>query len=50
MTDEKDGTAHYEGAEGGWGSARGIIQTALRERPTKAKDINSAMERAFASR
>jgi molybdopterin-dependent oxidoreductase alpha subunit len=34
MTDEKDGTVHYDGAEGGWGSVRGIAQTAWRERPT----------------
>jgi molybdopterin-dependent oxidoreductase alpha subunit len=33
MTDEKD-TVHYSGAEGGWGSMRGIAETALRERPS----------------
>ena len=31
MADEKEGTVHYEGAEGGWGSMRGIAETALRE-------------------
>jgi len=34
MTDEKDGTVHYDGAEGGWGSLRGIVETAWRERST----------------
>jgi molybdopterin-dependent oxidoreductase alpha subunit len=34
MTDEQDGTVHYDGAEGGWGSVRGIVETAWRERPT----------------
>ena len=33
MAKEQD-TVHYEGAEGGWGSMRGIAETALRERPT----------------
>jgi molybdopterin-dependent oxidoreductase alpha subunit len=33
MTQEKD-TVHYSGAEGGWGSVRGIVETAWRERPT----------------
>jgi molybdopterin-dependent oxidoreductase alpha subunit len=32
MTDETDDTVHYDGAEGGWGSVRGIVQTAWRER------------------
>jgi len=31
MTDEKD-TVRYEGAEGGWGSLRGILETAAREK------------------
>jgi molybdopterin-dependent oxidoreductase alpha subunit len=31
---EEEETVHYEGAEGGWGSVRGIAETALRERPT----------------
>ena len=35
MADEKD-TVHYEGAEGGWGSVRGLIETVWRERPTPA--------------
>lgn len=35
MSDE-DETVHYDGAEGGWGSVRGIVETALRERPTPA--------------
>jgi molybdopterin-dependent oxidoreductase alpha subunit len=35
MTDEAD-TVHYDGAEGGWGSMRGIAETALREQPTPA--------------
>jgi molybdopterin-dependent oxidoreductase alpha subunit len=35
MAKEED-TVHYEGAEGGWGSLRGIVQTALRERPSPA--------------
>ena len=30
MADEKD-TVHYDGAEGGWGSVRGIAETMLRE-------------------
>jgi molybdopterin-dependent oxidoreductase alpha subunit len=34
MIDEQDGTIHYDGAEGGWGSVRGIVETAWRERPT----------------
>lgn len=34
MTDEQDGTVHYDGAEGGWGSVRGIVETVWRERPT----------------
>ncbi|SDA11779.1 FdhF/YdeP family oxidoreductase [Sphingomonas sp. NFR15] len=29
---EEDQTVHYDGAEGGWGSVRGIVETALRER------------------
>ena len=33
MADE-DETVHYTGVEGGWGSLRGIVETALRERPT----------------
>ncbi|MBB4859390.1 molybdopterin-dependent oxidoreductase alpha subunit [Novosphingobium chloroacetimidivorans] len=33
MADE-DETVHYSGTEGGWGSMRGIVETALRERPT----------------
>ncbi|WP_419827044.1 FdhF/YdeP family oxidoreductase [Sphingomonas sp.] len=33
MADEKD-TVHYDHATGGWGSLRGIAETALRERPT----------------
>jgi molybdopterin-dependent oxidoreductase alpha subunit len=33
MADE-DETVHYKGTEGGWGSLRGIAETALRERPT----------------
>ncbi|VWX46669.1 FdhF/YdeP family oxidoreductase [Novosphingobium sp. 9U] len=33
MADE-DETVHYTGTEGGWGSLRGIAETALRERPT----------------
>ena len=33
---EKDETVHYDGAEGGWGSVRGIVETAWRERPTPA--------------
>jgi len=32
MADE-DETVHYKGAEGGWGSVRGIAETAWRERP-----------------
>ncbi len=32
MADEDD-TVHYTGSEGGWGSMRGIFETALRERP-----------------
>ena len=32
MADEEE-TVHYRGAEGGWGSVRGIVETALRERP-----------------
>jgi molybdopterin-dependent oxidoreductase alpha subunit len=31
---EEEDTVHYEGAEGGWGSLRGIGETAFRERPT----------------
>jgi molybdopterin-dependent oxidoreductase alpha subunit len=31
MADEKEGTVHYKGAEGGWGSLRGIAETMLRE-------------------
>ncbi len=33
MTEKKD-TVHYSGTEGGWGSLRGIAETAFRERPT----------------
>jgi molybdopterin-dependent oxidoreductase alpha subunit len=33
---EEENTVHYDGAEGGWGSLRGIVETALRERPTPA--------------
>ncbi|MDE2403219.1 MAG: FdhF/YdeP family oxidoreductase [Sphingomonadales bacterium] len=33
-SDEQEETVHYDGAEGGWGSLRGIAETALRERPT----------------
>ena len=33
---EEDETVHYTGAEGGWGSVRGIVETALRERPSAA--------------
>ena len=33
MADEEK-TVHYDGAEGGWGSVRGIAETALREQPT----------------
>ena len=35
MADEED-TVHYEGAEGGWGSVRGITEIAWREKPTPA--------------
>ena len=35
MADEHD-TVHYDGPEGGWGSLRGITETALRERPRPA--------------
>ena len=35
MADEKE-TVHYSGAEGGWGSVRGIAETALREKPSLA--------------
>ncbi len=35
MADEDD-TVHYTGAEGGWGSVRGIVETGLRERPSLA--------------
>ncbi|WP_294393344.1 FdhF/YdeP family oxidoreductase [uncultured Sphingomonas sp.] len=35
MADEKD-MVHYSGAEGGWGSVRGIVETALRERNSPA--------------
>lgn len=34
--DEEDGTIHYDGAEGGWGSVRGILEVAARERPSPA--------------
>jgi molybdopterin-dependent oxidoreductase alpha subunit len=34
MAKDEDGTVHYDGAEGGWGSLRGIAETALRELPT----------------
>jgi len=33
---EEDETVHYDGAEGGWGSVRGIVETALRERARPA--------------
>ncbi|WP_448663905.1 FdhF/YdeP family oxidoreductase [Sphingomonas sp. CJ20] len=33
MTDEPE-TAEYHSATGGWGSLRGMVETALRERPT----------------
>ncbi|OWK32585.1 FdhF/YdeP family oxidoreductase [Sphingomonas mucosissima] len=32
----EQGTVHYSGTEGGWGSVRGIVETALRERPKPA--------------
>ena len=35
MADKKD-TVHYDGTEGGWGSVRGIAETALRERARPA--------------
>lgn len=35
-TNEDEHTVHYEGAEGGWGSVRGIAETAWREAPTPA--------------
>ncbi|MDF2639026.1 MAG: formate dehydrogenase [Novosphingobium lindaniclasticum] len=35
MAEEQD-TVHYEGAEGGWGSLRGITEIAWREKPTPA--------------
>jgi molybdopterin-dependent oxidoreductase alpha subunit len=35
MAEEED-TVHYSHATGGWGSMRGIAETALRERPTPA--------------
>ena len=35
MADDNE-TVHYDGVEGGWGSVRGIAETALRERPTPA--------------
>ena len=35
MTKQRD-TVHYSGAEGGWGSVRGIAEIALRERPHPA--------------
>jgi anaerobic selenocysteine-containing dehydrogenase len=35
MADEDD-TVHYYGVEGGWGSLRGIAETALRERSSPA--------------
>ena len=31
MDEEKKGTVHYKGAEGGWGSVRGITETWMRE-------------------
>jgi molybdopterin-dependent oxidoreductase alpha subunit len=34
--EEDEATVHYAGAEGGWGSLKGIIETALRERPSPA--------------
>ena len=36
MAADEDDTVHYDGPEGGWGSLRGIAQTALRELPTPA--------------
>ena len=30
---EEDDTVHYEGSAGGWGSVRGMAETAARERP-----------------
>jgi molybdopterin-dependent oxidoreductase alpha subunit len=35
MTDETE-TVHYDGPEGGWGSLRGMAETALREKPRPA--------------
>jgi len=35
MADDNE-TVRYDGVEGGWGSLRGIAETALRERPTPA--------------
>ncbi|MFS0850892.1 FdhF/YdeP family oxidoreductase [Novosphingobium panipatense] len=35
MAEEED-TVHYEGAEGGWGSVRGMAEIAWREKPTPA--------------
>jgi len=35
MADEEE-TVHYDGAEGGWGSLRGIVDTAWRERASPA--------------
>ena len=32
----KEDTVHYSGTEGGWGSVRGIVETAFRERPHPA--------------
>jgi molybdopterin-dependent oxidoreductase alpha subunit len=34
MTNKKDETVHYNGTEGGWGSLRGMAETALREKPS----------------
>jgi molybdopterin-dependent oxidoreductase alpha subunit len=35
MTEEEE-TVHYDGAEGGWGSLRGMAEVAWREKPTPA--------------
>jgi molybdopterin-dependent oxidoreductase alpha subunit len=36
MAEEEEDTVHYEGAEGGWGSLRGMAEVAWREKPTPA--------------
>ncbi|MGF7153695.1 FdhF/YdeP family oxidoreductase [Novosphingobium gossypii] len=36
MSDDEEGTVHYDGTEGGWGSLRGIAEIGLQERPTPA--------------